>query len=364
MTKEKPTKIQQDRVMTDIVGSYPKPKDIFYGSGRDLLDKVGMNFYDIEKEIGKTDFKKRLDKASLDAIKDQNQAGIDLITDGEERRDHYVLYILRKIEAFDFKNRRKKSIREGIYVRKLPVAVKKIEYKNSILIDDYNFTKKHANSIAKIGIPGPSTVVDSVADEYYNENMEKMAMDYAEAIRHEVKNLIDAGCQAIQFDDPVLLRYPERAKEWGLKALQTCFKGLEDKALYIVHICRGYPHKSLERKKIPYKAKADYYSDVLSWLSKSTIDVVSIEGAQGNLDLKVLPAIGKKTVMLGVLDVGTNKVETVKSLVKRGQEALEYLPKEQLILAPDCGMLQLSQKVAKNKLINLAKATTILNEKN
>ncbi|MEE8358577.1 MAG: cobalamin-independent methionine synthase II family protein [Candidatus Hydrothermarchaeales archaeon] len=361
MTKENPTKIQQDKVMTAIVGSYPKPKDIFFGRGRELLDKVGMNFYDLEKEIGKKEFKKRLNRAVIDAINDQNHAGINLITDGEERRDHYVLYVLRKLEAFDFKNLRKKSIREGIYVRKLPTAVKKIEYKNPILIEDYKFTKKHANNIAKIGLPGPSTVVDSVADEYYNENMEKMAMDYAKAIRTEVKNLIDAGCQAIQFDDPVLLRYPERAKKWGLKALQSCYKGLENKALFLVHICRGYPHKSLEKKKIPYKAKADYYSDVLSWLSKSTIDVVSIEGAQSRLDLKVLPAIGEKTVMLGVLDVGTNKVETVKSIVKRGKEALEYLPKEQLILAPDCGMLQLTQKAAKNKLVNLAKAASILN---
>jgi 5-methyltetrahydropteroyltriglutamate--homocysteine methyltransferase len=119
----------------------------------------------------------------------------------------------------------------------------------------------------------------------------------------------------------------------------------------------------LERKGIAYKANADYYADILGWLSQSTIDVVSIEGAQSNLDLGVLPAIGEKTVMLGVLDVGDNQVESVESLVERGQEALRYLPREQLILAPDCGMLQLSRLAARQKLANVARAARELNDR-
>ena len=118
----------------------------------------------------------------------------------------------------------------------------------------------------------------------------------------------------------------------------------------------------MERKGVSYKANADYYGDLLRWLSDSTIDVVSMEGAQSNLDLSVLPAIGKKTVMLGVLDVGSNEVESVESLVERGQEALRYLPREQLILAPDCGMLQLSHKAAGMKLANMTEAARRLND--
>lgn len=228
-------------------------------------------------------------------------------------------------------------------------------------MDDYEFTREYADGIAKIEIPGPLTVVDCVVDEYYNGDLEQLAMDYAKAIRHEVKKLLEAGCQVIQFDDPVLLRYPEQTKKWGLKALQSCFHGFERHALYIVHICRGYPHKLLEGKGISYKANEDYYRDLLSWLSDSKIDVISIEGAQSKLDLSILPAIGKKTVMLGVLDVGSNEIESVESLVKRGREALRYLPKEQLILAPDCGMLHLSRTAAKRKLSNLATAASILN---
>lgn len=358
---KKDGKIKQNRVMTAIVGSYPKPKYLFKNSGRDLLDKAGISFYDLEKKIGVREFKTRLDKAALGAISDQNTAGIDLVTDGEERRGHYVLYVMRGLRGVDFKKLKKTSIREGQYERDLPVVIGKLIHDKPILVDDYIFTKKHAGGIAKIGLPGPSTVVDTIADDYYKGNKRKMAFDYAKAIREEVKALVRAGCRVIQFDDPVLLRYPKPAKEWGLKALQACFKGMEDKATFIVHICCGYPNKPLEKKEIKYKAEHKYYKDVLSWLSKSTLDVVSIEGKQSNLDLSVLPAIGKKTVMLGVLDVGSKEVESVGELVARGEEALKYLPKEQLILAPDCGMLQLSRKAARNKLKNMAMAVKVLN---
>jgi 5-methyltetrahydropteroyltriglutamate--homocysteine methyltransferase len=364
-------KIVRSQLMSAIVGSYPKPSYLFARSGRELLDEMGMTLYGLKEEIGAEAFAERLNRAALMAIQDQNEAGIDFVTDGEQRRGHYVLYVLRGLAGIDFERLTKKPIRESRYVRQLPTVVGAIAYRRPILVDDFEFTRQHTTAISKIGLPGPSTVVDSVADAYYHGNRERMAWDYAGAIRHEVENLIQAGCRAIQFDDPVLLRYPEQAQQWGLAALQACFAGLEDRATFFVHICRGYPDKPLERLGIEYKAKAEYYADILGWLSDSTVDVVSIEGAQGGplspaagqgLDLAVLPAIGEKTVMLGVLDVGSDRVESVESLVQRGREALHYLPREQLILAPDCGMLQLSRKAAKQKLSNLALVARILNE--
>ncbi|KKQ77626.1 MAG: 5-methyltetrahydropteroyltriglutamate-homocysteine methyltransferase, nonfunctional [Candidatus Daviesbacteria bacterium GW2011_GWF2_38_6] len=345
-------KIKQDKILTAIVGSYPKPKYIYAKSGRKLLDNLGFSF-NVKN--------KNLDRACQEAIQDQNEAGIDLVTDGEERRGHYVLYVLKGLEGIDFNNLKTISIRGGIYKRDVPVVRGKIRYKEPILVDDFQFTKKYAKNFAKIGLPGPSTVVDCIADDYY-QNLEKLAFDYAQAIRYEVADLIKAGCQIIQFDDPVLLRYPDRAKKWGLKALEACFKGWEDQATFIVHICCGYPNKPLEKKGIKYKANQDYYADVLEWFSRSKLDAVSIEGAQSKLDLSVLPNIGKKAVMLGVLDVGENRVESVDELVNRGQEALRYLPANQLILAPDCGMLQLSRKSSKAKLKNMAEAVKELNK--
>ena len=122
-----------------------------------------------------------------------------------------------------------------------------------MVLDEFLFTKKHAKGIAKIGLPGPSTVADCVADEYYQGDRKRLAFDYADAIHHEVAALIAAGCEIIQFDDPVLLRYPAAAQAWGLQALERCFAGLEGQATFVVHICCGYPNKPLERKGIATK---------------------------------------------------------------------------------------------------------------
>jgi 5-methyltetrahydropteroyltriglutamate--homocysteine methyltransferase len=352
--------VKQGKIMTAIVGSYPKAEDIFFKEGRALLDDCGLSFYDLERKFGKEEFQRRLDAAALKAITDQNDAGIDIVTDGEERREHYVLHVLRGLGGFDFEHRVESNIRGGTC--QLPRAAGTITYRGPILIDEFLFTKKHAAGIAKINLPGPSTVVDSVVDDYYRSDREQMARDYATAIRQEVENLIKSGCRAIQFDDPVLLRRPGEAKVWGLDALQLCFSGIEDKALYTVHICRGYPNEDLKKKGIKYKADEDHYEEILSWLNESSLDVISIEAAQCNLDLSVLPAAGKKTVMLGILDVGRNDIESVESIVARGREALRYLPKRQLIIAPDCGMLELTQTAAKQKLSNMAHAAAVLNE--
>ena len=352
----------QAKVLTAIVGSYPKPRYIYKQNGRSLLDSFGFSFDRLQKELGQAEFARLLDKAALEAIKDQNRAGIDIVTDGEERRGHYVLHIVNKLEGIDACNRKSISMRAGTSQQDAPRVIGKIKHKEAMVLDEFLFTKKHARGVAKIGLPGPSTVADCVADEYYQGDRKQLAFDYADAIHHEVAALIAAGCRIIQFDDPVLLRYPVAAQAWGLQALERCFAGLEDQATFVVHICRGYPNKPLERKGISYKANQDYYGDILAWLSGSKLDVVSIEGAASKLDVSILSAIGKKTVMLGVVDVGENEVESVESLVARANEALRYLPKEQLILAPDCGMIELTHASARKKLTNLSSAAHQVNE--
>jgi 5-methyltetrahydropteroyltriglutamate--homocysteine methyltransferase len=352
----------QTKVLTAIVGSYPKPRYIYRQNGRSLLDSFGFSFDRRQKELGQAEFAKLLDRAALQAIKDQNSAGIDIITDGEERRGHYVLHIVNKLGGVDAVNRKPISMRAGTAKQDAPRVVGKIQHKNSMVLDEFLFTKKHAKGIPKIGLPGPSTVADCVADEYSQGDRKRLAFDYADAIHHEVAALIAAGCEIIQFDDPVLLRYPTAAQAWGLQALERCFAGFEGRATFVVHICCGYPNKPLERKGISYKANQGYYGDVLTWLSESKLDVVSIEGAASNVDVSILSAIGKKTVMLGVVDVGENEVESVESLVVRAKEALRYIPKEQLILAPDCGMLELTHASARKKLMNLSMAAREVNE--
>lgn len=355
-------KIRQNKVMTAIVGSYPKPKYILPSeNNRELINDSGRSFYEIEKKIGKTEFNKLLDRACDEAIKDLNDTGIDIVTDGEERREHYVLYNLRYLDGINFESWIEMSIREGAYKRWAPKVTSEISFRTSWLVKDYLYTKERTDRTIKMTIPGPTTATDIVYDSYYNGDRKKMAFDYAHAVRTEVKNLIDAGCNYIQFDDPALLRNPERAQEWGLEALEKCFEGLEMKATYCVHICRGYPNKPLESKGISYKANANYYEQILHFLSSSKLDQVSIEGAQSNLDLSVLSAIGKKTIVLGVVDVGIEAVETVEHIVKRGKEALQHITPKQLILAPDCGLIMISRNAAFNKLKNIAEASVILN---
>src|SRR5437763_10563787 len=351
----------QGKVLTAIVGSYPKPRYVYPKNGRSLLDSFGFAFDRRREEVGPAEFSTLLDRAALEAIKDQNRAGIDIVTDGEERRGHYVLHIVNKLEGVDACNRKSISMRAGTSQQDAPRVIGKIKHKKPMVLDEFLFTKKHAKGIAKIGLPGPSTVADCVADEYYGGDRKQLAYDYADAIRHEVEALINAGCEIIQFDDPVLLRYPNAAQAWGLQALERCFAGLESRATFVVHICRGYPNKPLERKGIAYKANQDYYRDILTWLSESKLDVVSIEGAASTLDVSVLSTIGSKTVMLGVIDVGENEVESVESLVGRANEALRYVPAGQLILAPDCGMLELTRASARKKLANLSLAAREVN---
>jgi len=351
---------EQIGILTATVGSYPKPKYLYPKSGRSLLDRFGFSFAANEQSKGELEFNALLDQAAMMAINDQTLAGIDIITDGEERRGHYVLSVIDRLAGIDTRNLKNISIRGGTVERMAPRVIGKVAYNRPIVAEEYSYSRSRTTKLIKIALPGPSTVVDCVANEYYQNDKLQLAYDYADAIRTEVTSLISAGCKVIQFDDPVLLRYPDEARQWGLNALESCFAGCEDQATFVVHICRGYPDKSLEKKGINYKADQDYYSDILAWLSKSKLDIVSIEGAQGKLDLAVLSAIGDKTVMLGVLDVGDNRVETVKELVARGQEALRYLPSDQLILAPDCGMIELSQRSAKEKLSNLTAAAQLL----
>ena len=349
------------KVLTAIVGSYPKPRYVYPRNGRSLLDSFGFAFERRREEVGAEAFAKLLDRAALEAITDQDRAGIAIVTDGEERRGHYVLHIVNRLAGVDARNLKPISMRAGTAQQNAPRVVGTLGYRAPLVVEEFLFTKKHAKGLAKIGLPGPSTVADCVADDYYQGDRRRLAFDYADAIRHEVAALIAAGCRMIQFDDPVLLRYPDAAQSWGLEALERCFAGLEDRATMVVHVCRGYPNKPLERKGIAYKANQDYYRDILGWLAESRLDVVSIEGAAGKLDLSILGAIGRKAVMLGVIDVGESEVESVESLVARAREALRSLPREQLILAPDCGMVELSRSSARQKLANLALAAHAVN---
>ena len=347
-------------IRTSIVGSYPKPRYVYDPRGDLLVDSA--SFYRLAQKIGQRRFGRRLDRAAAMALRDQRRAGLDFVTDGEERRDHYIWYVMRHLRGIDFQRLTRKPIRQEKLVRDVPTVVGELERTGPFLVEDFLFMKRHAGpkATAKMTLPGPITVADTVADEYYGSDMERLSRAYAAVIREEIRSLVEAGCTAIQIDDPVLLRYPREARDWGIEALESCFAGMEGRATWFVHVCRGYPDRTAEAQGTSYKAEQGNYGDILRLLASSKVDVISIEGAQGHLDLSVLPEAGDKTVMLGVLDVGSDDVEGVDSLIARGREALRYVPPERLILGPDCGMFQLSRRAARSKLINMVKAARAL----
>jgi len=355
------------KIISTIVGSYPKPAYIMNNiSGRELLDSSGRLFNQIKEKMGEVSFRELENTAVDEAVQDLEETGIDVITDGEQRRDHYIYYILRCLAGFDFANLYQKSIiktignkRQKAYKMLVPKVIAPITHCQPFLVEDFIYAQTKAKRAIKIGVPGPSTVVDAVQNDFYDDECQ-LAIDYAKAIREEVWLLKNAGCHIIQFDDPGLLRNIERAREWGIALLDMCFEGVEG-ITTIVHVCRSYPNKRLEKLGIRYKSDESYYPYLLDLLQRSKINQVSIEGKQGSLNPSVLQNLGEKSVILGCVDVGVEKIETVEEIVRQGKAALEYINVNQLILGPDCGLLQISREAAKAKLSNLARAAEYLN---
>lgn len=349
-------------VKATLVGSYPKPKDIFAGDARDLIDLSGENFYEIKKRLGDEEFEKRIKRGIENVVQDLIETDIDVITDGEVERDHYIHYHLRHWNGVDYKNMAVKKLRKGGKwdERKVPRVFEALSCDSSYLVDDFIFAQQFAKKPLKVNLPGPSTLVNFTADEFYNDKA-KYAQAASKVIRELVGKLYDAGCRFFQFDDPVLMRDPEAMDKWGIPTLEACFAGLGN-ITSIVHVCRGYPNKKLEAEGIKYKADERNYEFLLKSLQKSSINQISIEAEECKLDLSVLKDLGDKSILLGMINVGSEEVEPVEYMVKRGKEALKYILSDQLWLATDCGMLMLPREKAKQKLTNLALARDILND--
>jgi 5-methyltetrahydropteroyltriglutamate--homocysteine methyltransferase len=357
------------KILSTVIGSYPKPGYVIGGtSGRDLLNSSGAAFREQEKLLGREAFHRLLDRAVDETIQDQEDASIDIITDGEQRRCHYVYHVLRKLDGFDFRRLHSKTIYKVIKGEKraafemcVPKVASSIKYRGEILVPDFRYLAERTQKDVKATLPGPTTVVDCVINDFYDTDHD-LALDYALAIRSEVSLLREAGCKLFQFDDPGLLRDLVRAETWGVQTLEACFSGIEG-ITTIVHVCRSYPNEHLDALGTPYKSDEGYYSQLLQVLQHSKVDQISIEAKQGGLNPGALKHLGNKTLLLGCLDPGSERVESVGEILDLAQAAFARVAPERLILAPDCGLLQVSRTVAKEKLGRLAEATATLNHR-
>ena len=339
-------------MLTTVIGAYPKPSflqlpDWFNAEGGTDTLKPTVDYDDAIKKMGKETESIFL-KAAKEVIGDQIECGIDIVTDGEVRRENYIHYHCRHITGVDFNTLTEKIARTGNYKCWLPTIVAKVEAQDSFLVHDWKVSQKLSSKPVKITIPGPMTIADTIANTYYKSD-DKMGFDLAEVINVEIKRLQKAGCKYIQVDEPLFARKPQQAIDFGIDNLAKCFEGLENTEIEkITHICCGYPDK-LDVINYP-KAPLDSYKKIAKALDASLIDSVSIEDAHRYNDLELLRNFTKTKVIFGLIKIASSQIETKEEIENRVLDALNYIDKQQLIVAPDCGLGHLPRQLAIEKL--------------
>lgn len=294
-----------------------------------------------------------LEKATRENLLHQVNAGIDIPTDGETPRSHYVHYHLGQLGGIDFINLTERVTRGGAWKAKFPTVVDDISVGANFLVADWKRAQAVTDRPVKMTLPGPMTIIDSVVDKHYG-NDEKFAAALADALNYEARALADAGCRHIQIDEPVFARKATAALKWGGQMLERAFEGIPDDVTRTVHICCGYP-SAVDLKDFP-KAPREAYFELASMLDESSIDCISIEDAHRYNELALLKQFKKTRVILGVVQIAATRVESVQEITERLQDALKHIDKERLLAGPDCGLAMLDRDVVFAKLRNLCAA--------
>jgi len=331
---------------TTVVGSYPQPDWLV---DRALLAKVVPRTRMVELWRIPEDFlEEAQDDATLLAIRDMERAGIDIITDGEMRRESYSNRFATALEGIDIANPGAVKSRSGL-MTPVPRVVGKLRRTRPVELHDMQFLRAHTAKPAKITLPGPFTLGQQAKNEYYKDD-EEMAMDFAVAVNEEELELEKAGADVLQLDEPWLRNNPEAAKRYAVKAINRALQGIRIPT--VVHLCFGYA------AVVPGEKPTGYA--FLPGLADSIAQQISIEAAQPKLDLGVLRDLSSKKVMLGVLDLGTDAIETPAQVADRIRAGLKYLKPANLIPAPDCGMKYMQREVAFGKLKALADGAALV----
>jgi len=289
------------------------------------------------------------DDATLLAIGEMERAGVELITDGEIRRESYSNRFATALDGVDIENPGEVLGRSG-QPTIVPRVVGPIKRNQPVQVRDVEFLRANTSRRIKVTVPGPFTMSQQVQNDHYPDRA-TLAMDYAVAVNQEVKALFAAGADVVQLDEPWLQAHADDAREFGVAAINKALEGMSGTTG--LHLCFGYA--------AVVKNKASEYA-FLAELEGSAVDLVSIEAAQPNLDLSVLAKLPSKTMVVGVIDLEDAAVESPESVAVRVREALKYLPPEQLMLAPDCGMKYLPREVAFGKLQAMVQGVELVRE--
>jgi 5-methyltetrahydropteroyltriglutamate--homocysteine methyltransferase len=343
MTRETP--LPQPILQTTIVGSLPKP------SWLAEPNKLWAPWL-LEGAVlaeGKQD-------AVRLVLRDQESAGIDIVSDGEQTRRHFVTTFIENLDGVDFENKRTVRIRNR-YDADVPVVVGPVARRHSVFSDDVKFFRSATSHPIKVTLPGPMTMVDTLFDTYYR-NREKLAMEFAKALNQEALELEALGADVIQFDEPAFNVYMDEVRDWGVATLMKAREGLKCKTA--VHICYGYGIKANIDWKKSLGSEWRQYESIFPALAASQIDQVSLECANSHVPLELLGLLKGKDVLVGAIDVASEQIETPEQVAATIRAAMEYVPVEKLYPCTNCGMVPLPRDVARGKLQALAAGAAIM----
>jgi 5-methyltetrahydropteroyltriglutamate--homocysteine methyltransferase len=331
-----------------IVGSLPRPVW--------LADPQQQRVYTSHRLEGDA-LREAQDDAVLLALRDQEIAGLDIVTDGEQRRRHYIWGFCEALEGLDFEHLVKLETRGNRYGVLVDAArvVGPVRRPRPVFREALRFLKSHTTKPVKMTLPGPMTTADTLADEHYGSRR-ALAADLAKVLNDEACELAEAGCDIVQFDEPCFNIYLDDVEEWGIRTLEQAATGVRAKTA--VHICYGYGIPVV----LEWKSRNQdwsHYGRTLPLLRTSVIDQISVECAASGVDPSVLALARGKDLMVGVIDVGTDEVETPETVAKRIRTALEHVPADHLYPCTDCGMVPRARAAARGKMKALADGARI-----
>src|SRR6059036_4058004 len=326
-------------LLTTIAGSLPKPSWL----AKPLVLWAPWNLSGPALAEGQRD-------AVLVALGEQEAAGIDIVSDGEQSRQHFVHGFLEAIDGVDFTRRVTIGIRADRYKAEVPTVTGPLARRRSVHADEVAFARAHTAKPLKFTIPGPMTIVDTLADEHYRDRR-RLAMEFARVINEEARELVARGLDVLQLDEPAFNVYMDDVLAWGIEALHRAIEGLS--CTTAVHICYGYGIKANTDWKATLGSEWRQYEKTFPLLARSRIDQVSLECASSRVPLELLGLLRGKDVLVGCVDVATHDVERPEDVADTIRAAMKHVPPDRLFPCTNCGMVPLPREVARRKLLAL-----------
>ena len=290
------------------------------------------------------------------SLHEQQTAGVDIVSDGEQTRQHFVTTFIEHLNGVDFENRKTVKIRDR-YDASVPTVVGPVSRTKSVFVEDAKFLRQQTSQPIKWALPGPMTMIDTLYDDHY-KSREKLAWEFAKILNQEAKELEAAGVDIIQFDEPAFNVFFDDVNDWGIACLERAIEGL--KCETAVHICYGYGIKANTDWKKTLGTEWRQYEEVFPKLQKSNIDIISLECQNSHVPIELLELVRGKKIMVGAIDVATNTIETPEEVAKTLREALKYVNADKLYPCTNCGMAPLPRDIANGKLKALSKGVELV----